>query len=200
MTRQAIAIDIDDVIADQAEAFIAYSNEKFKLSYTVDDYTEHWMELWNVDLDEVERRAREYHSSGIFLAFNHKPSALPVLKRLKTRYDLVLVTSRRAQVQEETLEWVNEHFPDIFTDVIFAGFYDKLDKGRWHLTKADICKEIDAQFLIDDQLKHCIGAAEAGIQTILFGDYPWNQLGELPKNVSRCKDWDEVEKYFAGQS
>ncbi len=27
---------------------------------------------------------------------------------------------------------------------------------------------------------------------VLFGDYPWNQIEDLPGNVKRAKDWDEA--------
>jgi hypothetical protein len=29
---------------------------------------------------------------------------------------------------------------------------------------------------------------------LLFGDYPWNQLKELPPSMKRVNDWDDVLK------
>lgn len=196
MLRQTIAVDIDDVLADQAEAFLEFSNTTWGTNLTIDDYTEHWLELWKVDIEEVERRANFYAQSGTMGRFRHKSEALPVLKKLKNSYNLVVVTSRRTQVREETLDWINQYFDGVFDDVHFAGFFDKLQKERWNLTKADIVKELGASYLIDDQLKHCIATATSGIDTILFGDYKWNQLGELPKNMTRCNTWQDVEVYF----
>ena len=39
------------------------------------------------------------------------------------------------------------------------------------LTKGMLAKEIKADYLIDDQLKHCSAAAELGIPALLFGVY-----------------------------
>jgi uncharacterized HAD superfamily protein len=199
MSRQVIAVDIDDVLADQAEAFLAFSNKMWGTTFGVHDYTEHWMDLWGVDLEETQARSDLYHESGTISTFRHKAEALPVLRRLKQNYSLVIVTSRRRRIKDETVAWIDRHFPDIFDDIHFAGFFDDLDTKRWHMTKADIVSDLGANFLIDDQLKHCVATAEAGINTVLFGDYRWNQTPELPQGVTRCNSWGEVEQYFDGR-
>ncbi len=197
MTKPTIAIDIDDVLADQAESFIAYSNKTWGTNLIIDDYTEHWVDLWKVDLAEIESRADQYHESGTMGTFAHKSDALPVLMKLRESYRLVIVTSRRTRVKDETLGWIEKNFAGIFDEVHFAGFFDTARKDRWKLTKADIVTELGAQYLIDDQLKHCFATASAGIETILFGDYTWNQVHEaMPESVTRCKTWEEVGAYF----
>ncbi|RYF29712.1 MAG: hypothetical protein EOO17_00265 [Chloroflexi bacterium] len=197
MQKKTIAVDIDDVLADQAAAFIRYSNQAWGTDLTIDDYTEHWVELWKVDLAEIEKRAHQYHESGTMGTFAHKSEALPVLKKLKQSYRLIIVTSRRTRVKDETLEWIEMYYNGIFDEVHFAGFFDTPARGRFTLTKADIVKDLGADYLIDDQPKHCLATASAGIQTILFGDYSWNRIdGSLPDRVTRCKDWKAVEVYF----
>ncbi|MBI3889351.1 hypothetical protein HY312_02130 [Candidatus Saccharibacteria bacterium] len=197
MTKSTITIDIDDVLADQAEAFISYSNKTWGTNLSIDDYTEHWVDLWKVDLIEIEARAHQYHESGTMGTFTHKSEALPVLKKLKESYRLVIVTSRRTRVKDETLDWIDKNFAGIFDEVHFAGFFDSATKDRWKLTKADIVKELGAEYLIDDQLKHCFATASVGIETVLFGDYTWNRVQDaLPASVTRCKTWEEVGAYF----
>jgi hypothetical protein len=51
-------------------------------------------------------------------------------------------------------------------------------------------------YLIDDQIKHCIGASGVGVKSLLYGDYPWNRDVNLPKSVERVSSWKEVEDYF----
>jgi uncharacterized HAD superfamily protein len=68
------------------------------------------------------------------------------------------------------------------------------------MTKTKILAEIGANYLIDDQPKHCIAAAEAGITALLFGDYKWNKDIELKTNMVRVKNWQEVTEYFDGRS
>lgn len=198
MSRQTIAIDIDDVLADQAAAFVDYSNKQWGTNLRVSDYTEHWAELWGVDVDEVRVRSDMYHDSGTIGRFEHKPEALPVLRRLRDRYSLVIVTSRRRIVKDETLNWIQQHFEGLFDDIHFAGFFDDLSDAKWSHTKAEVVVELGADYLIDDQPKHCLATAEAGVDSILFGNYPWNQLDELPSRVARCNNWADEERYFDG--
>ncbi len=201
MTRKTIAVDIDDVLAANAPAFIAYSNKKWGTNLTIEDYDEHWVPVWKVDQKEAERRATEYHGSGVFSTFKHFPEAKPVLQRLAKHYRLVITTSRRSELEKETLDWMDRYFGNIFEEIHFAGMWDEINEESHRMTKAELCKRIGADYLIDDQPKHCFAVAKTGIQTLLFGTYPWSRdIGELPPKVLRVKDWQEVEKYFDARS
>lgn len=192
MTKLRIAIDIDDVLSANAEGFVRFSNERWGTNLTVEDYDEHWGELWKVEHDEVERRAVEFHTSGVVAHYRHDAWAKSVLQRLREHFDLVVVTSRRRLIVKETEAWLERYF----SEVHYAGMWDTLAGGRYTMTKAEMCREIGADYLVDDQLKHCLAAAEAGIPAVLFGDYTWNQAESLPERVTRCRDWGEVEAYF----
>ena len=197
--KEILAIDIDDVLAANAEGFVSFSNERWGTSLKPEDYDEHWAEVWRVDEEETEKRAVELVESGAVGRYKHIAEAESVLRKLHDKYTIHAVTSRRRTVEKETIAWIESHFSGMIDEISFAGFYD--DPSQIHnnraKTKADILKEIGASYLIDDQLKHCLGAAQIGIDTILFGDYKWNQTHEtLPVNVTRCKDWAEVDQYF----
>lgn len=124
-------------------------------------------------------------------------NAHEVLTDLSSGYDLTLLTSRSKDGYEMSVEWIEQNFSGIFDRINLSGIWDE-DKS-YHLahmgTKAEKFFEIGADYLIDDQLKHCISVADNGGKAILFGDYPWNQ-GKLPKGVTRCKNWHEVRLYF----
>lgn len=196
MSKKVIAIDIDDVLAAHAEAFIAFTNNKWGTNLTVEDYDEHWSKVWEVDHDETMRRADEFHASGEIARYRHFEQAEPVLKDLSERFDLVIVTSRQRMIAKETEEWINAKFPGIFSKIHHSGLWDDRKEGAHVLTKADVCRELGVSYLIDDQTKHCFAVAELGIKTVLFGDYSWNRADELPENVTRCHDWQAVNEYF----
>lgn len=200
MARKIIAIDIDDVLSANAEGFIAYSNQHYGTNLKVEDYQEHWQELWDVDHQETERRARHFHTSGTALKYRRIDAAKLVLTDLAKEYRLIVTTSRRKEMIPDTIAWLDEYFSGIFEDVRFSGVWDTIDENSHLATKVDLCQEIGANFLIDDQLKHCVAAAQAGIEALLFGDYPWNQIDKLPKGVTRVADWQEVKRYFDGRS
>ena len=200
MKKQTIAVDIDDVLSANAEAFIAYSNKRWGTALKVEDYREPWAIPWEVGDEEAKRRSEEYHVSGGIENYKHRPEAESALRRLAKNFRLVVVTSRNQPVEKVTRDWITKYFDGIFEAIHFAGMWDPGQKGI-QLTKAAVLKEIGADYLIDDQLKHCIAAAQAGIRSLLFGNYAWNQTEKtLPTGVTRCKDWPAVLEYFDGRS
>lgn len=196
-TKKTIAVDLDDVLSAGAQGFIDFSNKKWGTNLTLNDFTERWAEMWKVDLEEERRRAKEIYSSGIVRDFKVLDKAYHVLAELSKTYRLVVLTSRVKKIEKDTRDWLDEYFKDIFDEIHFSGFYDKLTLNSHLYTKAEISKEIRADYLIDDQLKHCLAAAEIGVETLLFGDYRWNVLDNLPSGVKRVSNWDKVGEYFA---
>lgn len=192
MVKQSIAIDLDDVLAAHAEAFVQFSNERYKTNLTVDDYTDHWGEIWRVEEEEAERRSAEFHTPGVAMAFGAKSEAIDTLRKLKEHYDLFVVTARNKKLIDITREWLDKEFPGIFSGIHFVPIWEPNNR----ITKAEISKEIGATYLIDDLVQHCNLAAEAGMIAILFGHYSWNRDDPLNKNVVRLKDWHSVGAFF----
>lgn len=199
MANKTIVIDIDDVLADHASAFAEYSNKKYGLDITPEDYQEEWRHVWKTDLDETIKRAHEYHESDHLAYCVTIEGANDALNKLKEKFKLVALTSRRSSISQLTKEWIEKHYPNIFDDIIFAGFYDSISKDSFTKTKGELAKNIGADFIIDDQLKHVFSSAELGMQAILFGNYGWNKVDSLPENVVRLNDWSEVLEYFESQ-
>ncbi len=203
MKKPTIAVDIDDVLAANAEAFIDFTNKRWGTNLTPRDYTEHWIEVWQVDHEEEMRRIDAVHKAMIFKDYRHFPEAIPILKQLSEKYDLVVLTARQKVISRDTLDWIERYYKGIFSDVHFAGIWDGMNRDshvRIKYTKGRVAKEIGADYLIDDQTKHCLAAAEAGIEALLFGNYPWNQLKKLPNKVKRVNDWQAVLEYFNAKS
>jgi len=193
MNKPIIAVDIDDVLADHIGAFIKWSNEKHNTNLTIEDYQENLSQMWKISAGEAEDRAHNFHSSTRG-GFNPKAGSKEVLNRLKTNYNLVIITARRQFIFKDTVEWINEYFEGVFTDIHFVPVRD--NASYHNATKLTICHDIKAEYLIDDTPRHCFSVAEAGINALLFGDFNWSRHMELPDGVSRVKDWDEVERYF----
>lgn len=194
---KTIAVDIDDVLAANAEGFVQYSNKKWGTHLKPDDYTEHWAQMWQIDLEEVERRRDIIVADKVFIKHRAFEEPKNVLKKLAKDYKLVVVSSRGPRVQADTIEWVEQNFEGIFSGVHFAKIYDRpISLKQLKMTKKEICQEIGADYLIDDQPKHCFAVAKAGIVAILFGTYKWTEVKRLPKNVVRARTWQDVWEYF----
>lgn len=197
MAKPIIAVDIDDVLAVSAAAWVAYSNKIWGHQLAVDDYDEDWAKMWQVDFEEGRRRAHHLHTTpGIIASFEHDAAAQEVLNKLAKQYELVITTSRNSLLQNETIEWLDRHFNGVFSDVHFAGIYDTLHPDAPNRTKGDLIRKVGADYLIDDQPKHCFAVAEQGCTAVLFGSYSWNRDVALPAGVIRCLDWVAVGQYF----
>lgn len=199
MTKKLIAVDIDEVLAFHAKALIAYSNKVLGTKLTIDDYSEHWSKMWQVDYEETARLSEAYHQSGDMAHLEHHKAADEVLRNLAKHYRMVIVTARRKDVSIITETWIAQHFQGIFEAIHHAGIWDKqITDSSFTATKADVCLSIGVDYLIDDQSKHCNAVAEAGIQAIMFGDYPWNRNEFTHPSVIKCADWSMVQEYFDG--
>lgn len=195
-SRPIIAVDIDDVILAETAFIVKYSNEKWGHTLTHDDYIEDWREMWGVDDEELQKRIKVLHAPGVQTSYDLIDGAYQTLMQLAHRFKLVVLSSRRETVRQETIDWVNTHLPNIFDEFYFTGFWDSGKKDAHLLTKGELVKSIGAAYLIDDQPKHCFAAAEAGVAAVLFGDYGVSRHLSLPQNVTRCKDWAAVARYF----
>jgi 5'(3')-deoxyribonucleotidase len=196
MNFETVGVDADDVLAAHIEAFIRHSNDNYGTNLTPEDYHEQWGKLWGVDHDEVERRALEFHKPEIVGNFGVIEEAEFALRSLKKHRELVVVTARAKHITDITLEWIDRHFPNIFTETHFVPIWEPGNT----ITKADICRQIGADYLIDDLVRHCNVAAEAGIQPILFRRINWDQGQEPHPKTIQVQSWQEVLEYFDGRS
>lgn len=94
---------------------------------------------------------------------------------MKERHDLVVVTSRQHIIRDETLEWIDTHFPGIFSDIHFGNHFAKSGQSR---KKSEICEQVGADVLIDDNPRYAHECASSGMHVLLFNwkkQYPWSR-------------------------
>lgn len=207
MKRLTIAVDIDDVLAAHAQEFVRFSNERWGTNLTVHDYEDDWSLLWQFNRNvrehqqEMADRADEFFTN-IIHAMPHDETARDVLLKLKPHHDLIVVTSRRQQIKGETLVWIQDRFPGVFEQdkIFFAGIWDVIDSSSAFRTKGDILHQLGADYLIDDQPKHCNAAARQGVQAILFGEYGWHDREAVHEGTIRLRNWHEILEYFNAES
>ncbi|HXR50319.1 MAG TPA: HAD hydrolase-like protein [Verrucomicrobiae bacterium] len=199
MSRETIAVDLDDVLGDENGAIMHFSNKQLGLNHTLEDYTRkapyerYWENIWKLGANEGQKHYEAFISSPYKKHLKPIAGAAEALKTLEKERNLVIVTSRREDMMEYSHEWLEMHFPQVFKEIHFVHLWDE---GSQRATKAKICNEIGATYLIDDNLEHCTLAAEAGVQALLFEEYGWNRDRELPKGVVPVIGWAAVTEYF----
>src|SRR5688572_8309308 len=125
---KTIAVDIDDVLAANAEAFIAFTNKRWGTNLTVNDYDEHWAKVWQVEYAEEKKRIMDFFNARLFKDYRPFLEAVPVLKQLSQNYHLVLLTSRNRLLSADTKDWINRYFKGIFGEIHFSGIWDDMEK------------------------------------------------------------------------
>ena len=193
MTKPVIAIDIDDVLIPHESLLVAQYKKHIDAAYPHSD-------MYSFDLTAQSEKVRarvvqvmtNYIASEEFFTVAPVKEAGAALVLLKQAYRLVIVSVRADFMVDRTKRWLEQHFPKTFEDTRFV------QVAEWgqgpKQSKLNLLQELGVSVLIDDNLRHATMAAAEGIKVLLFGDYPWNKTDNLPKDIIRVRDWDEVVK------
>lgn len=98
--------------------------------------------------------------------------AFEALCKLKNDFEFRVVTARHNRSAAKTRDWLNQHYPNVFAAVHFGNNYMEDGTRR---SKDQICRDIGAELLIDDNIVYTSQCAISGVYSLLFGDYPWNR-------------------------
>jgi uncharacterized HAD superfamily protein len=188
-----IGIDFDDVILDFNTSLHAYHNKKYGTSVARKDIISYSIEnVWGCTSEEASRKVFEFYSTA------EHDNALPVqgaveaLNELKKDYELHLISVRGDQIKDLTIRWINKNFPNYFKSVSLTNQYFGIkEKVR---SKADVCKELGIDVMIEDSLPQAKEIAASGRKVLLM-DCPWNQ-SELPENIIRVYSWGEIVEHL----
>lgn len=197
MAKPIIAIDIDEVLSPLHDLFFAHHNEVYGTNYPIRDpaggYYLH--EYTDEPKSQILEKIKKFIETEAFRNVEPLEDAVEVLSRLKKRFKLVIITSRQDFYHEVTHAWLGQHFPSVFDEIQFTEYIQ--GEGSV-IPKSEICQQLGAQFMVEDNLETASKCAEAGITTLLFGDYPWNRVEVMPKNMVRTNSWLAIEEYFDG--
>jgi uncharacterized HAD superfamily protein len=207
--KRIIAVDIDEVLASFSKSVVAFVNDKYNANMSISDICSlRFDQLWNISVEETNRRMDEFHDSVYFreqlspvdeMAFHY-------LGLLKEKFELHVVTARKSKIENITRDWIETHYPNVFTDIHFGNHYispeeaeESMAKGEVkHATKrskSSMCKDIGACLLIDDHLEYAIDCAEHKLPAILFGNYSWNRGVISPQHapyITRVSKWADI--------
>ncbi|MBI2448408.1 hypothetical protein HYV44_02505 [Candidatus Microgenomates bacterium] len=186
-----IGIDIDNVLCDFTRSFLTYTNEKMGASFRYEDVVQYalWT-LWDGTMEEGVALVKDFFSSRHARKMLPLDGAQEAVKKLRSSgHDLSLITSRFLEHRPITDEWLAKHFPDNpFLEIHFS---DNIHTKKERQTKADICRNLRVDTLIEDGAHYAIECAPVCQQVILL-DHPWNRNSSLPTNVRRAYSWPEV--------
>ena len=201
MNKPVIAFDCDDVIVSTGTPLVEQYNNLHDTHVRHEDfYSKDYEHIWKASPETVAHDLFTYLLTDAYSNLTPMPGAADVLHKLAETYTLYIVTGRPDFTEQATEKWVNRHVPNIFERIVFTNFFKTPNSKGSLRTKADVCKELGAQWLVDDHLHHIKNVAEQDITGLLFGNLPWEQTAELIPKLIKIRDWQELDDYFSQQS
>ncbi len=193
-----IAVDLDETLSNTMQAFFSLHNwyigwKHFKRE-EITQY--HISQIQWVLLTDAEQGAMTHK---MFL--EHPDIVLPIagsLERLQERraqgHRLYVVTWRPLIFEDLTRARVEKYFEGIFEDVFMCNYFFNQPVDGPQVSKAEYCKRINANVMIDDDRNYAIDTASHGIETFLI-DRPRNQEIDvaLYPAMKRVFGWDEIQ-------
>ena len=193
-----IACDLDEVLGQYLIGYIEHYNNKFGTCHARDDFHSYdFSKVQGKHVNEIAATISEFHESPAFIEnYPLLPGSVEGVNQLQSIGDVHVVTARQYELKDVTEKWLKKHFM-LEHDRLHIGnhFSNNSFEKR---SKSQICRQIGAGLLIDDNLDYAIDVATSGVPVILFdwdGQYKWNkpQDGQqLPTNIHRVTSWDGV--------
>ena len=200
-----VAIDVDEVLACFLGGFCAFINETRAASAGAASApllapehfrSYHFSPALGVSDAEASLLVQAFFASRHFRGLAPLAGARDVLLRHARSFRFVVVTSRSLDVADATRAWLDEHFAGVFAlPPLFGCAYGSGPKRP----KSELCREVGAILLVDDQVAYCREAAENGVARVaLFGHYAWNALSDdeeaaLPPTCLRFSNWQDLD-------
>jgi uncharacterized HAD superfamily protein len=178
-----VAVDIDEVLVPLLLPMAKYYKKELPHNKK---YPYVFKEVFDVSEEQSQKMLREFYDSREFaelLPIEHSQYALCKLKENNTLY---AVTGRQQWVRTKTEQWLEQHFPGVFHDLVITNSYTPKE-----VSKSSVCRSLDLHVLIDDNYDTCVDCFRNNIDVINFvGDpvYPWCN----DKNGISIHSWKEL--------
>ena len=196
-----VGVDLDEVLVQFCDEMTKYYNAKFSKTLGSSDYDgRQWSDVWQMTQDQVNDLIHEFAETEIFDSLEPVPGSIETLKRLKmtNQFEFFIITARGNHLNKKTHVWVKKHFDNIFTGIEFGNTFGQDKQSPKKREKADICRELKCDYLIDDMKSNLKNCSKFNIQGILFnflGTYQWSGITPLStEDIKHAFTWDEIEQ------
>ncbi len=191
-----LGFDLDEVVVALCDTLVEYMNDKFDLSWTIEDFKQ--FNLLDNEYSDDEERNNEIGNNLIEVVndpefqLTAKPyeGAPQFLRRMRKEGNSIhFITSRRIGKEAFTVKWLREHkIP--FNSLQHIGY--GAEKGRFGRT-------LNLDFYIDDhedQLESMYKYKKRWNKGLLLMDRPWNRGSIDASKFTRVKNWKEITRHL----
>lgn len=175
-----IGVDIDDVLCEFVPHFFDWHNKVYgtrNRAFELQSYDMY--KVFGYHPDENWDRIKMFYATDAFKYIPANLAARHVLEELRTHgHTLYAITSRDKSIKDQTLDWVDKNYTDIFKQVYLVP------------KKGDLCHRLGIDVHIDDSEHHAMDCSLNGASVVVY-DQPWNQHVH---GHDRVKNWYEVRE------
>lgn len=189
-----IGIDLDDTVWKYHEKFFEFYNHNNGTEHKLEDFNEYSINNFlNLSEEEVKFLLDTFDESIFFEEVLFLEGFLESFKILSEKHEIYFITARPSK----TLDTVIKRMRKFLSENPKIHFVINSETNT-RKEKVEYCRELGIDVMIDDAFHHLELCSKDGINGLLI-DYPWNQKEELPENITRVKNWEEIlleiEKY-----
>lgn len=179
-----IGIDLDDTLCDFSTPLQEYARKTLSTElFNTFDFNVNWPP----DKEGVKELFEEFIFSNNCRDLTPLDNAYSVLRTLKNTglFEFYIITARDLALTVDTNNWVDEHFPAVFTSVELCHYYGPNKELK--RCKTTVCKQLGITIFIDDHPENMICPS---IRTIIF-DHVLNRTLE-GERLTKWSDFLEV--------
>jgi len=185
-----IAIDIDDTVLNFLDGFFSFYKKHHNPSFDykrekVSNYL--FEDILGIDTNKVISLFSEFKKTHFFKKMTPLDGAKEAIIKLSKGNEIIFITARPSDLNQET----KEHLDSLFPKHNFQIIHSHDSKNNKIKEKADFCKDLGIEVIIEDDKKAALNCAQKGIACFLI-DQPWNRdMGDCAR-IMRVKTWPEI--------
>jgi len=194
-----IGCDLDEVLADFLGALMRFHNDKYNTQLKKADFKSYsFWEVWGGTKEQTIEKVDNFFTTNYFKNMQTIYGARDGIDFLKKNHELAIITSRPQHIAEQTIDWIKKYYPNSFSGIFFSqSIIRNIPErgGDSRKTKLDFCNELELDIMIEDSLdfaKQCVTNKRQVY--LLDTGYPYNQVKELPRGITRVYSWAELTK------
>ncbi len=185
-----IWIDIDDTISKSYELLVNIFNPLLGLSFRYEQITTYYLS----QVPELAHIQFDWHALYQDTLSNKHDLFEPIewsygcLTKIKESWSSIIAITARQPIHKNNTEiWLQNHFTWLVDDVHFLGTME-----TYTISKAETCKNLWVEYMVEDNIDHCLDLANHGVRTYLL-EQPWNRSREEKHPlITRVKNWEEL--------
>lgn len=186
-----IGVDLDDILLDIIGGLFSWHNRLYGTSNKKEDVRPFELSSsWGCTKEEAVSRVLAFYQTNEHAECLPIPGSLEAMNTFSQSHELVIITSKPANLETMTHAWVERHFPNVFQGIYFTSSF--ITPEHQQIKKSELCRELGIEIFIDDSIGNVLDVATVCERVFLF-DCPWNQENvALPANVTRIYSWQEI--------